>query len=270
MTCKARMLRQLSNEDARTLRQLRAAALANRQIPPPYYFHRPAASRAAKAMTTIAAQLEALASSRAADPVELSRMADWLRENQPEPPPIQVADDPHPAPTANASEILNAWLHKAHGVGYTLESMAEVIGVTRERVRQLIAKAGPADGVPPVVGVPAEPEDLPWPTIVPAWRRWPRPTLSEAEHEELRELYRLARRFRGQCGPNDPRRIASEQFSARLSDLVDQRGFTLDEAGELFGLTKSAVRRRLAAYGYRTLPPSVTPYRKPRQGDAAA
>jgi transposase-like protein len=261
MTCRAKILRTLTEEDASTLRQLRAAALAGRRVPSGGYTARPTVLREAKAMAEIARQLDVLARSRAADPVELGRMAEWLRGNQPkaEQPPPRAPENRAPG---SASAVLNAWLHKAHGVGYTLEAMAEVIGVSRERVRQLVAKAGPVDDIPPVVGVPSGPEYLPWPTVIPTWRRWPRPTLSDAEHEELRELYSLAVRFRGQCGPNDPRRIASEQFSARLAELIDRRGFTYDEVAALFGITKAGVRRRLAAYGYRTLPPSQRPYRE--------
>jgi hypothetical protein len=150
--------------------------------------------------------------------------------------------------------------------------LAIQIGLTRERVRQLILKAHDVDGVPPVVGVAPPPVDLPWPVADKRpWLRWVRPTLSAAEVEELRSLHVLARELRGNHAADDPRRVASERVTSILADLLDNRGFMYKELADLLGVTIGAIRMRLKNHGYKGGPaPSQRAYQgSPRPKIAA-
>lgn len=260
-SCGRTVWRTLSRDDADTLRTLRAAML-----------QRPLASKAKpltalepadrREMRKVADKLDDLARRAVADPARLAEMASWIRDNL---PPLQATPDVVSVGrrfVIDHRAVFCAWMKEAFDRGYTLEAMAEVIGVTRERVRQLVSQAEPVAGLPPVVGMPVPPVPLPWPTHVPErWNRWPRPTLSDSERTHLIGLHRLGTQLRGQCGENDPRRIASEELTSELHRLVDEVGFTYNEVEGILGVRHGTVRARLARHGYRSQPPSQSKYR---------
>lgn len=156
---------------------------------------------------------------------------------------------------------LCAWLRDARNYGYTLECLASEVGLTRERIRQLVLKAPETPAAAPVVGARPEPVDLPWPDLKASWLRWPRPQLSPAEVAELRALQNQARELRGSHSADDPRRLASEQLSARLADLMENAGFTYGELAGALGVEPMTVRARLKRHGHRGGPaPSQKQY----------
>jgi hypothetical protein len=263
-SCPKRFWRELSPEDAATLRLLDAArksTTGQRAL----RFDVSPAQHSRRTMIQIAHSLERLAADGVIDPERLAGMAGWLRDNLPVVPPT-----PDKAPrVSDGRAVLHAWVRAASNAGYTLESIAYVMGVTRERVRQIAAQTLPVDNadVPPVIGVPRPVEDLPWPTVLDKkWLAWPRPTLSPEEAAELIELQRLGTQLRGNCPAHDPRRLASEELVRRINILVTKRGFTIREVGETLGLTQSAIKMKLGKHGYRSLPPSQKPYLGSRAG----
>lgn len=256
-----RTWRELGPEDAATVRRLYADTKTRKR---PYVPRVAAESREARTMMDVAQLCDQLAGVGAADPEKLRRMARWLRRNRPKPSPAAPLDEPGSPWTASTTKALfAAWIRKARNAGYTLESIGYVAGLTRERVRQIAAQMIPVDpaDVPPVVGLPRPAEDLPWPTVLDKkWLAWPRPTLSAAESAELMELHQLGTQLRGGVPADDPRRLARHEFVRRVNFLIEKRGFTHREVGDIVGLTFGAIRMTLSKHGYRTLPPSQKAY----------
>lgn len=129
--------------------------------------------------------------------------------------------------------------------GWTLDSMATVVGISAERVRQLALKAGPKDQaieksraaglvvpqLPTFPEKPARPEPLP-------------ETL-----ERLLELQPLAQQVRA----NSPRyRAEAEEYTRLINVEHNERGVSLYRLAQLLGVTHGALRFRLVRYGYKT------------------
>lgn len=116
---------------------------------------------------------------------------------------------------------LNVALRLAHDVGFTLEQLGDMIGVSRERVRQLIA-AGPGS-------TPERKGD------------WPIP---QACASYLQELQASAATVRGGTPPDAPSRKASTEYTELLSALRT-RGHSYDQMAEASNVTKHAIAARL-------------------------
>ena len=131
--------------------------------------------------------------------------------------------------------------------GYTLESLAAPLGLTRERVRQRIAVATPVDGVPHVEPPPPPEVIEPVPP--------PPPIITDDVAKELIELHEVATRLRGSVPADHPYRVAAEALARKFNEL-HAAGATYREIGEAVGVSAGGVRSRLQHYGYRVLPPS--------------
>ena len=92
----------------------------------------------------------------------------------------------------------------------------------------------------------------------------PRPDeLSEAALlERLALLKPLAAANRGPIRAGDARRVAGEEY-AWLIDLALRQGLAPRRLAQATGSTWLVLRARLARHGYRTTPPTMTPYRGP-------
>ena len=159
-----------------------------------------------------------------------------------------LRDGPHDERWRAARDRQNTWMAAAYRHGYTLQAMGNVLMLTRERIRRLVLEAVDGLDVPPVAGVP---DDLPTPTVPPHWARYPRPTLTADEVNELLELQRHATGLRGNMRPEHPARVASERLTALLLHLADERGFTYGELAAVLGVDKNTVRARLKRHGHR-------------------
>lgn len=154
-----------------------------------------------------------------------------------------------------ASQRLNYYLHQLHAAGWTLESLGTALGVTRERVRQRIGKAGRVEHDAPVISPPPPPP----PPDLPAA---PPPRLRKVPDETARELRRLqaqAVRYRGHTAADSPVAQAARELSALMHRLVTNEKHTVSAVARAAGVTPSAVRLRLSKWGYRHCPPSCRP-----------
>jgi hypothetical protein len=138
--------------------------------------------------------------------------------------------------------------------GWTQVSLAGAVGLTRSRIGQWIR--GVAPGSPSPLDVPPPPAPPPRPVPPPVVRPEPSVVLSERYVAELRAMMEVARSVNGGTPVDDPKRAVSEQYTARLAELV-AAGMTAYRLAQLLGCTTSAVNHRLGRHGYRTPAPSM-------------
>lgn len=131
--------------------------------------------------------------------------------------------------------------------GWTLESMASVVGISPERVRQLALKAGPKEQ--------AIARSREAGLVVPELPVFPeKQKLVKAEPlpenlERLLELQPLAQQVRA----NSPRyRAEAEEYTRLINEEHNYRGVSLYRLAQLLGVTHGALRFRLVRYGYKT------------------
>lgn len=135
--------------------------------------------------------------------------------------------------------------------GWTYTALAQPLGVTRERVRQLAnAATGHANGVdipPPPYKPDPQPPGPPPPSP---------PALSEKEVDHLRRLLKVARTVNGATPVDHPLRELSKQFAAELA-AANGRGVSVYMIAQQLGVSTGAIRYRLGRHGYLPLPPSL-------------
>lgn len=156
--------------------------------------------------------------------------------------------------------LADSFMLALRDAGWTLQSIATPLGITRERVRQRAATA-------------ARDYDILVPAA-PSVKRWikPRPTLGPVELRRIAELQPLATKCRGLHGPNHPNRLASEQLTDLLAAAA-MRGVARKQLADAMGVSVKAVHMRLKAHGYHKVAPSMTPFGTPhpsRQGQHQA
>jgi DNA-binding transcriptional MerR regulator len=139
------------------------------------------------------------------------------------------------------SDLRNSYIKSLRNEGWTLASISEVIGMTRERVRQIAAN-------PETVELDKEVElvipKLPFkPVRVLKEVKTPSPQLLE----RLLELQPLAQQVRS----NALRfRSQAEEYTNLLWTAYSVEGISLYRMSKLLGVTHSALRFRLIRYGY--------------------
>lgn len=149
----------------------------------------------------------------------------------------------------------NGLIRATRDAGWTLRSMAEVCGVTREAIRLRTLKVTEHDAanqasmydIPPVPPAPVTP-----PRPIPR-RFWPVPAAIAAE---LRTLTDTARSINGGTLADDPRREATVELSKRLAALMEE-GYGFTPLAKAMGVSRAAVRMRLMRHGYLTPFPSI-------------
>jgi len=156
--------------------------------------------------------------------------------------PSEVADT---FATITDKRVRNAYITKLRNAGWTLSSIAEVSGVTREGVRQRSSKnldVTLANGlfVPtlPVIEIPdKEPRTFIEPDPIDLAR--------------MLELQPIVKQVRG----NSPKyREEAEEYTWLLHKAHNLDGVTLYRLGKRLGITHAAIRFRLARYGYKLAP----------------
>jgi hypothetical protein len=139
-------------------------------------------------------------------------------------------------------ETRNAYIQELRLAGWTLDSISEASGLTREGVRQIILKTG-NDFEATDLYIPAVPEVVVAEKVAKEYVE-PRPeTLAR-----LLELQPLAQKVRSH---STEYRAEAEEYTALLYKAHTEEGVTLYRLGKRLGVTHGAVRFRLARYGYK-------------------
>lgn len=143
---------------------------------------------------------------------------------------------------------LPAILVAARVVGWTDQSVATALGISRERVRQLRGSASP------MLTVEVDIPPLPPPSIKEAPVRVPRPVLTDEQAAQLLYLNRRARAT-GSMNASHPAVVASKTVVWLANDYI-QAGYPLTHVAAAMGISKMALHFRLGQHGFRHLAPS--------------
>ncbi len=138
----------------------------------------------------------------------------------------------------------NVYMQALRAKGWTLQSLATVAGVSRERVRQIVAAEwtnGEIEDNAPLPSPPARVERAKSPRV--------QVEPSEGTLSRLRELQPLARKVAG----NSKRyRAEAEEYARLLHHAHAVEGVTYYHLAQLLDVTHSAIRSKLIRYGYIT------------------
>lgn len=147
-------------------------------------------------------------------------------------------------------EVLRAHIFVLREAGWTLESIASPLGMSRERVRQIANQVWDFDGArreskenglefvpaPPARQVRERKESV------------PRPRPTEDNLARLLELQPLVQQVRA----NSPRfRAEAEEYTKLIAHEHNDRGVSLYRLAKELGVTHGALRFRLVRYGYK-------------------
>jgi hypothetical protein len=135
----------------------------------------------------------------------------------------------------------------AHNAGWTLQSIADAVGITRERIRQITNDVYRSGYIPQGYDVPPVP-------VKPVPVKPQKPRLTEEQAAYLRQLNTRAKAT-GLMRRDDPRVVAGRELAALLHRYT-VLGHTLVELAAACGVTKTSIVFRLGRYGYRSLPPT--------------
>lgn len=131
----------------------------------------------------------------------------------------------------------NDYIVALRNAGWTLQSISEATGVTRERVRQIVA----------TTEVVVRFEDIPTPPIV---AERPKPVYVEPSVETLVRLLELQPMASKVRGTSPAFRAEGEEFSRLLDYAHKVEGVTIYRLAKRLGVTPASIRFRLARYGY--------------------
>lgn len=140
-----------------------------------------------------------------------------------------------------------AYIYALRLKGWKLQALANALGLTRERIRQIESKAAPSL----VIHVLADPGSFPVPELdtveieVPAVHVPIVP--SEKTLARLLELKPLAEKVRWD---HSEHRASAEEYTALLWYAHDVEKVTIYRLAKCLGVTHGAIRFRLARYGY--------------------
>jgi transcriptional regulator with XRE-family HTH domain len=155
-------------------------------------------------------------------------------------------------------QIRNAYIYALRMKGWTLQSIADALGVTRERIRQIETTATPFSIIT-VLGDPGQypvPE-LPTVEIEVAGQ----PVYVEPSEQTLKRLLELQPDAQKVRYDHKAHRAVGEEYTALLWHAHSVEGVTLYRLAKRLGITHGAVRFRLVRYGYLTTKGKSTAYK---------
>lgn len=152
---------------------------------------------------------------------------------------------------AKDKEIRAAYVYALRIKGWTLQAVADSLGVTRERVRQLEMSASPeivyliqqAPGSYPVPELPTQ--------TVKVHVGYKHIDPSPETLARLQELQPIAQSLRWDHSQG---RAESEEYTALLWKAHTEEGVSVYRLGKLLGVTHGAIQFRFARYGYKDSP----------------
>lgn len=143
------------------------------------------------------------------------------------------------------TDVRDAYMIALREAEWTLQSISEAAGITRERVRQIVEKGSDADASGFPLPEPPRHEK-------PAPRVYVEP--DPVKLARLLELKPLAEKVRANSPLN---REEAEEYSALIAEVHLTDKVSLYRLAKRLGVSHSALRFRLARYGYK-LPKSGT------------
>jgi len=133
------------------------------------------------------------------------------------------------------------YVRRLRGAGWTLQSVAECCGVTRERVRQLCTEDSVHSEFVDGLTIP----ELPKRTVT--------KTIPKRIDPEVADKLRELKFFASQVRSNSPRyREEAEEFTALINQQMED-GISVVTLAKVLGVTHAAITSRLVRYGYRTI-----------------
>lgn len=164
--------------------------------------------------------------------------------------PLETADELVVAYGTGNRALLLSYVVALREGGWTFESMAKPLGVSRERVRQLYNEVLPFETELALKTardngfvVPERPIIAPKATAPKKYRPAPSPEVLT----RLRELQPYAEKVRA----NSTRyRAEAEEYVALLNSERTERGVSMWRLAKELGVTHAAIRSRLVRYGY--------------------
>ena len=149
--------------------------------------------------------------------------------------------------TIKDKDMRAAYIYALRIKGWKLQALADALGLTRERIRQIESKASPSL----VIQVLAEPGSFPVPELDMIEIEVPAPHVpivpSEKTLARLLELKPLAEKVRWD---HSEHRAAAEEYTSLLWYAHDVEKVTIYRLAKCLGVTHGAIRFRLARYGY--------------------
>lgn len=144
------------------------------------------------------------------------------------------------------SITLDRYMRSLRIAGWTLQAISDEMDLTRERVRQRTER----DDLPYYL-LPEVPE----PAAKPAKPRKARgPRIKPDVIARMRALIPLARKAR--AGRRNPQNQEASRELARIMAALVEQGIPMLQIARACSISMSAVRFRLARFGYRSAPPS--------------
>jgi plasmid maintenance system antidote protein VapI len=138
-------------------------------------------------------------------------------------------------------------------VGWTLESMAQPINLSRERVRQYVKQY-------PHVSKDVSHLPVPQLPIVEVVREVHEPKVVPQElADRLKELQQKAYWVRGKANTH---RKEAEEYTELLYDVIENQGYSYYQVAKAIGVTHGAIAFRLVRYGYKTTNGKSRAYRQ--------
>lgn len=125
--------------------------------------------------------------------------------------------------------------------GWTLEAIAKVCGVSRERIRQIAL-------TPHTNAITTEALPIPNPPLV---EQKPKPVYVEPHPETLARLLELQPYAKQVRSKSTKYRAEAEEYTKLLAHAHFEEGVTLYRLAKRLNVTHPAIRFRLARYGYK-------------------
>lgn len=135
----------------------------------------------------------------------------------------------------------NSYISALRAAGWTLQSISDVTGITRERVRQVAEASTDTEAMRRGFDVPKPPEK----TV-----RKPK-VYVEPDPAKLSRLLALQPDAQKNRHNTDDFLHAAEEYTALVWEVHSQDGVSLYRLAKALGVTHGALRFRLARYGYK-------------------
>lgn len=152
-------------------------------------------------------------------------------------------------------EIRAAYVFALRAKGWTLQAVADSLGFTRERIRQISLEASPEL----VYLITQAPGTYPVPELPTITKRvqvgYQHVDPSPEVLARLKELQPIAQSVRWDHSGG---RAAAEEYTALLWKAHTEQGVSVYRLGKLLGVTHGAIQFRFARYGYKQSPTGQT------------